>query len=162
MTDSKKPEQKPEIKDTDANVEKEVQAGRRPRRAVHKFSPLKAEKRPGYHRRWVNDIPGRIRMFLEAGYTFVKDPNANMSSNATGREGVVTAIVNRSIKDAQTHKAYLMEIQDKWYNEDQEAKHAKQIEQKTSYDPHFAHQRGVVPTSTEFDVYNYKNSPTNK
>jgi hypothetical protein len=147
------------------SLEKEVQEGSRPRRAVGSYAPLKAAQRPGYVRRWVNDEPGRVKMFLEAGYSFVKDQNADLRSNnlnLNDRSGVVTAIINRKITDASTHKAYLMEIKQEWYEEDQKKKHATQIKRKMSYDPAFAHKKGVVPEATEFDTYNYQNSPIKK
>lgn len=42
---------------------------------------LKFPERPGYHRRWVNDKPGRLAMFQELAYDFVSDPNIKSDSS---------------------------------------------------------------------------------
>lgn len=42
---------------------------------------LKFPEREGYHRRWVNDKPGRLAMFQELAYDFVTDPNIKSDSS---------------------------------------------------------------------------------
>ncbi len=76
---------------------------------------------------WFNDDPGRIERALGGGYNFV-DPEHAMSlgQGALHRDGKdsesnnrVSIVVNRS--DPIT-RAYLMEIKEKFYKEDQRAK----------------------------------------
>ncbi len=80
---------------------------------------LTAPENPGFKRRWVNDVDGRVQMFLEAEYkivtqpTEVGDPNA---AEATQLGSVVRKPVGGGVN------AVLMEIDQDWYNEDQLAK----------------------------------------
>ena len=47
---------------------------RKKRRPIGETDPrLHAPERPGYKRRFVNDIKNRIQRFLEAGYEFVQE-----------------------------------------------------------------------------------------
>jgi hypothetical protein len=72
---------------------------------------LKFPDRPGYHRHWFNDEPGRIIRAQEAGYDHVIDPrNGKPVSNVVGigrGGGALTA--------------FLMEIPEEWYREDMAA-----------------------------------------
>jgi hypothetical protein len=68
---------------------------------------LAYEARPGYHRHWFNELPGRIDQALEAGYTHVED-----------REGrKVTRVVGVAPAGGPL-TAFLMEIPEEWYQED--------------------------------------------
>lgn len=66
--------------------------------------------RPGFHRHWFHDTPGRIQSAIEAGYAHVKEDGRNVqrSVGVRGGGGGITA--------------YLMEINLEWYKEDQKAK----------------------------------------
>lgn len=76
---------------------------------------LEAEKRHGHVRRWINDYRNRLHQAQEAGYAFVEE------TDAEGRN------MRRSVQvgtreDGQPMLAYLMEIRQEFYDEDQAAK----------------------------------------
>lgn len=66
--------------------------------------------REGYHRHWFNEIPGRLDRALEAGYTFVLDKESQKVCRPVGVGESGGALM-----------AYLMEIPEEWYKEDQAA-----------------------------------------
>lgn len=74
---------------------------------------LLAPARPGFRRYWFNDEPGRVQRALGAGYAHVKTDGRN-TSKVVGRNGDNTAKV-----------AYLMEIPQRWFDEDVAAQQAK-------------------------------------
>lgn len=71
---------------------------------------LAYEARPGYHRHWFNEIPGRLDKALEAGYAFVLDKEQKRVARPVG--------VNEG---GGSLMAYLMEIPEEWYKEDMKA-----------------------------------------
>lgn len=71
---------------------------------------LAYEDRPGYHRHWFNDVPGRLEDAEKAGYKFVEDKEGRKVSRPVGPSETGTALI-----------AYLMEIPEEWYNEDMAA-----------------------------------------
>jgi hypothetical protein len=72
---------------------------------------LASDPRPGFHRRYFNDVPGRIERALNAGYSHVKDSNGN---NVTTTVGVA--------KEGGALASYLMEIPKELFDGDQAAK----------------------------------------
>lgn len=64
-------------------------------------------ERPGYHRHWFNDVPGRISQALEAGYEHVKDSEGKP----------VTRVVGVAEQGGPLN-AFIMEIPEEWYQED--------------------------------------------
>lgn len=70
---------------------------------------LHAPRRPGFHRHWINDIPGRVAHMKERGYKIVHEDGkpiiktVSVAANGTGLNG------------------YLMEIPVQWFEEDQRA-----------------------------------------
>lgn len=77
-----------------------------------------APKRAGYVRRWVNDTPGRLIQAQEAGYEFVADEE---SAHEKGRAGARKLRVGVTEEKVSLY-AYLMEIPEEFYNEDQALK----------------------------------------
>lgn len=80
---------------------------------------LVAEGREGFHRRWVNDVPGRLEQFEQAGYVQVTDPTKvgdPRAADASQLGSVVRKPVGGGID------AVLMEIPEEFYREDQDAK----------------------------------------
>lgn len=76
-----------------------------------------ASQRKGFHRHWINDTGANLEEMLDRGYTFVKDETASINSDSLDS--------NRSLqvsKNGPPLTAYLMEIPDKVYQEDQDAK----------------------------------------
>jgi len=78
-------------------------------------------------RRWVNDSPGRLADATRGGYTFVEDDEAlNAMGMTYGDEKETTEVggsrISRFVgtqKSGEPMKAYLMEIEKDWYEEDQ-------------------------------------------
>lgn len=87
-------------------------------------SLLDVPEKPGFVRRWINDDPKypgiRVNNFLRAGWRVVED------AVKVGTEGVVNQ--NQSVGSGARKyvgggiNAILMEIEEKYYNEDQETK----------------------------------------
>jgi len=75
--------------------------------------------------RWVNDQDGRVQAALNGGYTFVKQEHAMslghgaLHAGSTDEGSKVSKVVSRG-KEVIT--AYLMEIPEKYWREDQQAK----------------------------------------
>lgn len=65
---------------------------------------LKAPEREGYHRRWVNDVPGRIAMFQELAYDHVSEQGIK----SDGPDSRVRRLVGTLAGGAPQY-AYLME-----------------------------------------------------
>lgn len=86
-------------------------AARRQRFFKEKFNPLGQKMayadRPGYHRHWFNDWPGRVQEFYEKGYEHVKDANGKNISRVVG-----------TAEGGGPLHAYLMEIPEEWWKED--------------------------------------------
>ncbi len=72
---------------------------------------LKYPDRPGFHRHWFNDTPGRVARALEAGYKHVQD-----------REGKNVARIVGVASTGGGQNAYLMEIPEQWWKDDQAVK----------------------------------------
>lgn len=78
---------------------------------------------------WFNDKPGRLERALAGGYSFVKPEHAtSLGQGALHGDGKdsesnvrVSLVVN---KDHPVERAYLMEISEKFYKEDQVKKEA--------------------------------------
>ena len=64
-------------------------------------------ERPGYHRHWFNDSPGRIMRALQAGYKHVTDPDGKNVSRPVG-----TAIGGGALI------GFLMELPGRWWDKD--------------------------------------------
>lgn len=75
---------------------------------------LEAPQRAGFVRRWVNDWPGRLVAAKSAGYSFVY-----IEAEEEGSRRSETVGVN---EDGSPLLAYLMEIKESFYRQDQEAK----------------------------------------
>jgi len=105
----------------------------RPDRSVKKRTPVASRnimttgQRDGFTRRFVNDTPGRIEMFKEAGYEPVREPTKVGDNRAGESSNMGTSVVSKNVGGG--HRAILMEIPDKYYQEDQGAKE-RQLEKK--------------------------------
>ncbi len=86
-------------------------------------SKLSVPGRPGYQRRWVNDTEGRIANAEAGGYEFVADEKLQVGQqdiDNVNRD--LGARVSRVVDKTTGQKAYLMEIKEEFYKEDQTAK----------------------------------------
>jgi hypothetical protein len=76
-------------------------------------------------RRWVNDRPGRLQQFTEAGYEFVNDPSIQVGQNAEAGHNDLGSRISAQVgvnEGGSPLRAYLMEIKKEWYDEDQAVK----------------------------------------
>ncbi len=74
---------------------------------------LSAPQRPGFVRRWVNDVTGRVDRFRDNGWDAVQE-NGSDVRHVGGQKNPL--------------KAVLMEIPEEFYREDQKAKMAKVVD----------------------------------
>lgn len=98
----------------DARPTDRTETGRRKRIPLGQAQQkLGATIRPGYVGRWINDVPGRLQQAEAGGYTYVGDDTGAKSTELGAR---VAQHVGGGTK------AYLMEIPEEYYAEDQQAK----------------------------------------
>jgi hypothetical protein len=78
---------------------------------------LNVNKKKGYVRRWVNDRDGRILRAQEGGYNFAKRDEVDFIDSDVCNEDRICKVVS-----PDGTKAYLMEISQEFYDEDQAEK----------------------------------------
>lgn len=90
-------------------------------------SRLSVAGRQGYVRRWINDSEGRLQMAQEGGYQFVQDGAVKQigDPDIANENRDLGARVSRVVNQSTGQRAYLMEIKEDFYQEDQSAKVAK-------------------------------------
>lgn len=89
-------------------------------------SKLSVPARPGYIRRWVNDLEGRLQHALQGGYQYVEDQSLQIGSQDIDNVNRDLGVrVSRVVDRTTGQKAYLMEIKQEFYDEDQREKAAK-------------------------------------
>lgn len=76
---------------------------------------LVSKQEDGYVNRWVNDDYGRLQRFQDGGYEFIDDPDAAESTDNGTR-------ISKIVDKKTGKRAYLMRIDKKTYDEDQEMK----------------------------------------
>lgn len=100
-----------------------TQTAQRPKRTpVSNRNVLTAPTRKGYVRRFVTDTEDRISVFEEGGWQIVRG-DIPVGDKAAGRDSSLGSPVTKHVGGGQ--KAYLMEIKEDWFNEDQYAKQQK-------------------------------------
>lgn len=123
----------------DTSLESRVRRGRPPRQREEVRAPerepqgrakrvplgvpspkLAASQRPGYVRRWINDSGSRLELAQQAGYGFVTQ---DMKAATTDQGSAFSQVVGTK-EGGGSLRAYLMEIREEWYAEDQNAKQA--------------------------------------
>lgn len=90
---------------------------------------LKAPKREGFVRRFVNDVEDRVEVFEEAGYEIVREPT-QIGDERAGTETQLGSPVRKSVGGGVA--AVLMEIPEEYYNEDIAAREAKTKDMEAS------------------------------
>lgn len=80
---------------------------------------LTTDQRPGFVRRWINDRGGRILQAQQGGWHFVAKNGAKAQTSDAG-EGISQIVGTK--EGGEPLRAYLMEIREDWYKEDQAAK----------------------------------------
>jgi hypothetical protein len=99
-------------------VDSEFERRRRERKPFGAMEQkLQFPERPGYHRHWFNDEPGRLLRAKEAGYDQVVDDRGQPVSTVVG--------ISRG---GGPLTAYLHEIPQDWYEEDMAAQEAAVLE----------------------------------
>lgn len=83
---------------------------------------IKAESKKGFIRRWVNDTPGRVQDMVNAGYDLVPSDESKMKQDASLSLDDGTW-KTRSMGGG--HKAFLMEVPEEIFFEDQRLKEEK-------------------------------------
>lgn len=97
-----------------------AQRAKRPKRVpLGSRNVLTASNRPGFVRRWINDVDDRLERAAAAGYTSVLKPTETGDPKA-GADSQMGTIVAKSVGGGM--RAVLMEIPEEFYREDQEAK----------------------------------------
>ena len=110
----------------------------RVRLSLQDQSALSCEKEPGFHYRWVNDLPGRIASRLKAGWEFVEDDvqttysSASIDVNQRGQQ--VWRVVNVD-PAAPCREAALMRIPQHMFDEDQQVLQDKIDQEEQRIDP---------------------------
>lgn len=90
---------------------------------------LSVPTRDGYVRRWVNDAEGRLMMAEQGGYQFATDQSLQIGAQDVDNVNRdLGARISRVVDKTTGLKAYLMEIKEDFYREDQQAKAQKVAE----------------------------------
>lgn len=86
-------------------------------------SKLAVPARPGYVRRWVNDTEGRLLQAEQGGYQYATDQALQIgAADIDNINRDLGARVSRVVDKSTGQKAYLMEIKEEFYAEDQAVK----------------------------------------
>ena len=92
-------------------------------------SKLAVPARQGFVRRWVNDTEGRMLQAEQGGYQYATDQSLQIGTVDIDNENRdLGARISRVVDKSTGQKAYLMEIKEEFYKEDQEAKATKVAE----------------------------------
>jgi hypothetical protein len=90
---------------------------------------LSVPQREGYVRRWVNDTEGRLMQAEQGGYQFATDQSLQIGAvDVDNVNRDLGARISRVVDKSTGQKAYLMEIKEDFYREDQQAKAEKVAE----------------------------------
>lgn len=91
---------------------------------------LAVPNRKGYVRRWVNDTEGRLMQAEQGGYQYATDQTLQIGApDVDNVNRDLGARVSRVVDKTTGQKAYLMEIKEEFYAEDQRLK-AKTVAEK--------------------------------
>jgi hypothetical protein len=113
-------------------VQSEQKIPERPQRVpLHDSNVLTADQRPGYRRRFVNDVGDRIAKFEQAGWVVVRG-DAGAFKDRTGKASQLGEAVRKPVGGGMN--AVLMEIPEEYYTEDQNAVHNKVKDQLDGFD----------------------------
>ena len=111
----------PREESRDASREQEGRSKRVPLGVAR--SKLSVPVRLGYQRRWINDAEGRIANAESGGYQFAVDDKLQIGQQDIDNENRdLGARISRVVDKTTGQKAYLMEIKEDFYEEDQTAK----------------------------------------
>lgn len=90
---------------------------------------MTVESKPGFVRRWVNDLTNRIEKFRKAGWEIVDDTDIQVGVDGVASNNVSLGSGARKnvgrTRGGENSQAVLMEIPQELYDEDQRAKQSK-------------------------------------
>ena len=113
--------------------------------SLRKQRVFSADRREGYTRRYVNDLPGRIQAFLLAGWALVADTKLEKTHDGLAQvESQLGSSIRRMVNkdpNAPCHYAYLMEIPTELYDEDQLEQQKEIDEKEAAFDPTGLHKK---------------------
>lgn len=90
---------------------------------------LSVPTKPGYVRRWVNDTEGRLMQAEQGGYQYATDQALQIGAvDVDNVNRDLGARISRVVDKSTGQKAYLMEIKEEFYREDQAAKVRQVVE----------------------------------
>lgn len=128
--------QNKELKVENNEVQEEKKLGRRT--PMYQQRALGIKSKPGFIRRQVVELPGRVESMMEAGWRPVQGADENLRDNRLQNDtqlgSVVREVVNTKV-DAMSKTAVWMEIEEKFYKEDMAAKHARMSAKTASWNP---------------------------
>jgi hypothetical protein len=116
----------PALRQEDLQTEKASERKRVPMSIPRR--KLEVASRPGWVRHWMNDYPGRVQQALAGGYDFVKAGDVDINNSSLGADSTMSGNAdmgsNISLVVGTTDQgtpllAYLMEIPEAYYKEDQ-------------------------------------------
>jgi hypothetical protein len=122
---------------------------RKDRTPLYKQSAVTLKNRdPLFHYRLVNDTPGRIAAFLEAGWEIVEgDKNETYSGKGRSEGAQDGSLMKRRVNEGLTapcHNAYVMRIPKEFFAEDQEEKNRRNEELIEDIDPSGEIRRAII------------------
>lgn len=79
---------------------------------------LTAVKIDGYYTRWINDLPGRVQMALQDGYSFVERGECDIHEDITSMNNDdgnrIRKLVGTNTDNVSPLYAYLMKLPEEW------------------------------------------------
>lgn len=99
------------------------------RKSMRQQGKLNFEQRPGFSRRVVNDVDGRVQDLEADSWACVTVP-AEAGHRGAGDASAVGSVVRKPVGGGVT--GVLMEIPIEWYEADQAEKEARRLEKETS------------------------------
>lgn len=107
-----------------AKAETKIVTGEQSRKRVPLGSRnvLTAPSKPGFVRRFVNDVGDRIQMFKDASWNVATDVN-HVGDDKSGKASLIGSMANPSVGSGK--RAILMEIPEEVYKADRAASQAK-------------------------------------
>jgi hypothetical protein len=123
-----------------------TQQKKMPRQPMYTQQVSSIAVRPGYRRRLVNEVEGKVEQMELAGYTLVRgkdELNHDKTAHTESQQGSVCRRVVNYNPTAAARTAVWMEIPEELYIEDQEAKVKQRCDKLKQLDPRNYKQEGA-------------------
>jgi len=107
-----------------AELEKKINAGEQTRKRIPlgTRNVLTAPKKPGFERRFINDVGDRVQTFKDAGWNIVDD-GSKIGDDKAGKASLMGSLANPSVGGGQ--RGVLVEIPEELYKADRAESQAK-------------------------------------